>query len=201
MSNQYPSSLLIGGLRDKLAERTPGVSRRRRSNSPYQTVRSGARSPAAECALTGDSTSTLTTRRPLRSKPASFVSSRVRLRTKSAEPTSRTIDSATCAATSARAIPAGRRSPTRLARAGLEHRARIDADGSDDRREAEGDRGDADGARREREHAAVDGQRHRHGLVARREQPHEQIGGPGREEQAERAARAVASSNPSTNSC
>ena len=109
-SNQYPSSLLIGGFRDRLAERTPGVSRRRRSNSPYQTARSGARSPAAACALTGDSTSTFTTSRPSRSKPASFVSNPVRLRTKSAEPTSSTIDSATCAATSARAMPAGRRS-------------------------------------------------------------------------------------------
>ena len=70
----------------------------------------------------------------------------------------------------------------RLGRARPEYGARIDADGSDDRREAERDRRNANSAHREREHAAVDAKRHRHRLVAGREQPHEQIGGPTREE-------------------
>ena len=72
----------------------------------------------------------------------------------------------------------------------LENRSGFDADGPGDRREAEGERRDADGAGREREHAAVDAERHRHGVVAGREQPHEQIRSPGREEHSEPAARA-----------
>ena len=182
--------------RDRLAERTR-ASRAGVATTRHTRPRFGARSPRMR-ARTGDSTSTLTTSRPSRLNP--------RLSSATGSGCARRVPSppagpstAPCAATSARAIPAGRRSPPAWGAPAFQHwpgsmrtaltiGARLKAIATMPAAPAVN---------------TMPGRRcpaQRHRVVAGREQPHEQVGGPGREETAQRAARG-ASSNPSTNSC